>query len=76
MWNLLFVLGVFNLILGEQSCQKDSRNANENEHCDLENEIMKNKVNMIEIAENVLMPEVGYGTWKVVGDESIFKVSI
>ena len=29
---------------------------------------------MIEIAPNVMMPEIGYGTWQVVGDETIYKV--
>ena len=77
MWKLLVILA---FVKCEESCEKDAKKSNEAEQCDGSNKItMKiidknNAIKMINIAENVLMPEIGYGTWKVVGDEPIYKV--
>ena len=75
MWNLFVILAFVSFeVSGEGSCKKDTKNSNEVEQCEGDKIIHKNEVKMIEIAENVLMPEIGYGTWKVVGDEPIYKV--
>merc|ERR1711892_249286 len=56
----------------DEICSKGVKNSNEVEQCD--GNTKQSAVKMIKIAENVLMPEIGYGTWKVMGDESILKV--
>lgn len=77
MWRLFIIsslfslFSLFSLVTCEEVCQKDSK---EGEQCEGSNKIHQSAVKMIKITEDVLMPEIGYGTWKVVGDEPIYKV--
>ena len=56
-------------------CEKSDENGNSVDGCDgpKKSNFIK-KVKMIKIAQNVMMPQVGYGTWKVIGDDPIYKV--
>jgi len=58
----------------QEVCQKDDKNCNLVDQCNGSKKTnLINNVKMIKIAEKVMMPQIGYGTWKVMGDEPIYK---
>ena len=53
---------------GQEVCQKD--NLYEEEDCSAG----ETSERLVKLSNGVLMPEIGYGTWKVTADQEIFKV--
>ena len=53
----------------EQSCQKEKLHEEE-EDCSAG----KTSERVVKLANGVLMPEVGFGTWKITEEKDIFKV--
>lgn len=68
------LFSLFSLVTCEEVCHKGGQDSKEGGQCDGTNKIHQSAVKMVKIAEDVLMPEIGYGTWKVIGDEPIYKV--
>ena len=76
MWKSFLIISVLVFCTAcQEACEKSVENVNEDNQCDskMKNNFI-NKVKMMKIAQNVMMPQVGYGTWKVMGDDPIYKV--
>ena len=71
MWKSFLIISVLVFCTAcQEACEKS-----DDDQCDsrMKNNFM-NKIKMIKIAQNVMMPQVGYGTWKIMGDDPIYKV--
>ena len=62
----VFVIIAF--VSSEETCEKN-RNV---QSC---SKIADEDGKYIQLSENVLMPQIGFGTWKIVGDETIHNVN-